>query len=48
VTGRYSNRLNYRSTVPVWGTRRILRFASELVNAFSQVLNRLLQNSPKR
>ena len=34
VTGGYSNRLNYRSTVPAWGTRRILRCASDLVNAF--------------
>ncbi|AVY96209.1 hypothetical protein F153LOC_07090 [Lelliottia sp. F153] len=30
------------------GTRRILRFGSDPVNAFSQLLNQLLQNSPTR
>ncbi|AUT93887.1 hypothetical protein C3454_19440 [Citrobacter europaeus] len=29
------------------GTKRILRIASHLVNAFSHVFNRLLQKSPE-
>ncbi|OSJ70467.1 hypothetical protein K798_18908, partial [Salmonella enterica subsp. enterica serovar Newport str. SHSN007] len=47
VTGRYSNQLNYRSVMFPLGTRRILRFAVSPVNAFSHLLNQLLQKSPE-
>ena len=48
VTGRYSNRLNYRSALcSRWERRRILRIASPFVNGFFSSFESFAAKSPK-